>query len=325
MKILVAGSVNEYSCYEEEQLVKSVAKELKNAGHKVDDFILPYKPDALSLPDQALAYRLVDTSEAELLITIGYPACFMNHPNKICYLMETAPMLHEYWDTEYGVLGNYQYSQILVTMNNMEKKVLSEAKAVFANSALLSEDIFKRTGIKAELLLLPLLEPKEVSGKNGNGRYFVVETNLLQNSRYYEFVEQLSGLDDSEILMYIPNTDLVYSHALEEQIKRLNLNGKIRIINGEPSDSILANSLGYLQFNFNSRRIDNAVNRCMAVGAALILADDCGAALEYASGYDGARIVKFDKMVKFLNGCRLRQCNARKNGITDFVSRMVKI
>ena len=38
MKILVAGSVNEYSCYEEEQLVKAIAERLKIEGHKVDYF-----------------------------------------------------------------------------------------------------------------------------------------------------------------------------------------------------------------------------------------------------------------------------------------------
>lgn len=324
MNVLVAASVNEYSCYEEEQLTKLVAEGLKKTENKVDYFLLPYKPEALSLLDQITAYRLIDTSEAELLITIGYPACFIKHPNKISYLLETAPMFHEYWDSEYGVLGNYQYSQILITLNEIEKKSFGEAKKIICSSSLLYEDIFARTGIQAETLHMPLLETKEICKELAEGDYFVTETNLLQNSRYFELLEQLSDLQSNKLYMCVPNADPVYTHALEEQINRLKINNKLTIFYGQPSGEVLTGSLGYIHFPINSRRPDNVINRCMSLGVPLIMAEDCGAALEYSREYQGAETVPFDSFVRLLNKRKKRHYDVYKPNY-DFVNRMVGV
>lgn len=325
MKILVAGSVNEYSCYEEEQLIKFMVEELKKKGHRVDFFLLPYKADALSLLDQVLAYSLIEVNDAELLITIGYPACFIKHPNKLCYLLETAPMLHEYWNSEYGTEYNYQYSQIITALDGAEKKCFTGAKRVFCDSTLLCEDILKRTGIKPELLFLPFFEGKEVCAERIAGKYFIVETNLLQNSRYHEFLEQLPQLENQKICICIPNADPIYFHAFEEQIKRLKLCEKVVIINGSASNELLKNASGYLQFCFKSRRMDGVVSRCMALGIPVILADDCGVALEYVAGYDGVEIVCFNQIVRFLvNYHPNKHFDIHKFDIANFTEKVIE-
>lgn len=301
MNIIIVGSINSFSSYEEEQLVNNMTKELKEMGHVVDNFLLPYKPQALTILDQIFAYNLLDVSAAELLITIGYPACTISHPNKICYLLEAAPMLHEYWDTEYGILGNHQYSRILVTLNNIENNCLSEAKVVFCDSRVLCEDLNKRCGINTEYLPLPLLEPKEIYKSNElKDEYYVVETCLLQNSRYYEFLEKINGNSKIKILMFIPNADIAYINSLEKLIQSLNIIDNVEICYGQPSDNVLKKSLGYIHFCKDSRRFDNIINRCVALSVPVFAVDDCGAALDVLSEYDVKKIISFDRLADSL-------------------------
>ncbi len=327
MRILIAGSVNDYSCYEEEQLTASLAAELKNMGHTVDYILLPYKAEALSLPDQILAYRMLDVSTVELLITIGYPACFLSHPNKISYLLETAPMLHEYWDSEYGILGNYQYSQILIRLNDIEAQSFAQAKKVFCGSRLLAEDLNRRYGFTAEYQPLPLLSAKEISGEQpAEGvRYFVTETCLLQNSRYYEFLEQLARNKDMNMYFFVPNADLVYSDSLTERISELRLEDRVKVIAGEPSDSFLIKSAGYLHFPCQSRRPESSLNRCAGLGVRIFMAEDCGAGAELSEF--GASITKapFDKLCNSLSSSTKSGRSEAIASVKEFAQRVVSI
>lgn len=328
MNIMIIGSVNSFSCYEEEQLVVFLTKELKSMGHMVDNFLLPYKPQGLTVLDQIFAYNLLDVSSAELLITIGYPACTISHKNKICYLLEASPMFHEYWDTEYGILGNHQYSRILITLNEIEHKRLSEAKAVFCNSIALCEDLNKRCSITTNYLPLPLLEPKEIYGGDEPGRdYYVVETCLLQNSRYYEFLEQVKPDSNLKVLIFIPNADIAYINSIEKHIQLLGIVKNVSICYGQPSDCILKNSLGYIHFCKDSRRFDNIINRCVALDVPVFATDDCGAALDILNDYSIKKITHFNELIYSLKPLKKDRA-ANKSIITNiktFVERIISI
>ena len=201
MNILIAASINEYSSIEEKELTTALTAELKKLGHKVDWFFLPFNPDPITVLDQILYYQMLDMSAAELLITIGYPAFALQHPNKIVYLFETMPSLHEYWDTEYGIFESYQYSQVLINLNEIENKFLSSAKKVFCNSKLLADDLKKRYNFTSDVLYLPKFE-NEV--KNRANNRFITESCLLQNSRYIELLENIRGIDDLNLDIYVP-------------------------------------------------------------------------------------------------------------------------
>lgn len=294
MKILIAGSVNEYSSYEEEGIVKILAEELKRKGHTVDSFLLPYKPDPLTLPDQILAYSMLDVNTAELLITVGYPACVIEHPRKIIYLLETVPMLHEYWDTEYGVLGNRQYSDILITVNNIEQRCFNEAKRVFCASKILQNDLRSRHGLSASLLPFPVLPPKETAEvRDCKEKYFITESCLLQNSRYLEFLEILKNRPDIKVCWFIPNADKVYSESLNRTVNVLRLEEKVHIYMGSPSDSVIEKAEAYIHFPFESRRADNILKRCICKGIPIEAAADSGYGAELSKEYSNVNVVGF--------------------------------
>lgn len=300
MKILIAGSINEYSSHEEEAIVKLLTDELKHKGHTVDSFFMPYKPDPLILLDQLLAINVLDVSCAEMLITVGYPACTLEHPNKIVYLLETAPMLHEYRDTEYGILMNRQYLDILSAVNDNEKRCLSEAKKVLCGSELLRTDLRERYGIAAEVISYPVLEPKFTADADGcEGDYFLTESCLLQNSRFLEFTELLKEQPSKKVCLFVPEADPVYMGSLKRTVSVLGLEKNMLIYEGHPSDSVIEKAEAYLHFPYGSRRAENILKRCISIGTPVIAAKDSGYGAELAGIYKSVCISNFENILSY--------------------------
>lgn len=295
MKILIAGSINEYSSNEEEAIVKLLTEQLRKKGHTVDNFLLPYKPDALTLLDQILAYNMLDVGSAELLITVGYPACTINHHRKIIYLLETAPMLHEYWDSEYGILGNRQYSDILIMLREIERRCFTEAQRLICASGVLSDDLKSRYGLTAQVLEYPVLSPKETAKADDCGEgYFVTESCLLQNSRFLEFTELVKENTDVKVSFFIPSADSAYYESLSRVCQ--GLEDRIKIYSGSPSDSVLKESLGYIHFPYEARRPDNILNRCVKLGVPVTVSEDSGYGAQLSREYGNIRKAPFDSL-----------------------------
>lgn len=301
MKILIAGSINEYSSHEEEAIVKLLADELKRKEHTVDSFLMPYKPDPLILLDQILAISVLDVTGADLLITVGYPACTLDHPNKIVYLLETAPMLHEYRDTEYGILMNRQYLDILTAVNDIEKRCFSEAKRVLCGSELLCEDLRQRYGIAAETISYPVLEPKFTADATDceEKSYFLVESCLLQNSRFLEFTELLKDHPSKKVCLFVPEADPVYMESLKRTVSVLGLEKNMLIYEGHPSDSVIEKAEAYLHFPYGSRRAENILKRCISIGTPVIAAKDSGYGAELAGIYKSVCITNFENILSY--------------------------
>ena len=265
MNILIAASINEYSSIEDKELTSALTTELKKLGHKIDWFFLPFKPDPITVLDQILYYQMLDMSAAELLITIGYPAFALQHPNKIIYLFETMPSLHEYWDTEYGILGNYQYSQILINLNEIEFKFLTSAKKVFYNSKLLFDDLAKRydlTGVLGGVLYLPKFE-NEI--KNSANNRFITESCLLQNSRYIELLENIKNIDNLNLDIYVPEAHKMNYDSLKRLIVSFKLGERVsinvKVIFYTPVHLNQASKIGHPKVNYIGYAIIASVHK----------------------------------------------------------------
>lgn len=311
MKILIAASAAGTASYEE-MLAKKMYEYLKARGNTADYFLLPYKNNILNLPEQVLAYRLLDVSSADILITIGYPACFLNHPNKYIYLLETAPSIHEYWDSEYGTLGNYQYSQILISINELEAREFANAKKVFCGSKLLCQDLAKRDNIEAELLYIPELfteNQKENKLKHEKEEYYICETYLPQYSRVFEFCTQLKNEKKFKTFYYIPDADPVYFQALESQMKRCGLKEHVKLFLRHPEHTELLGSKAGLFFDYMARRPNELLMRYISQNIPIVVAEDSGYSAEIAHQYGKSMIVPFDRFCERINSGYVEESN----------------
>jgi hypothetical protein len=109
----------------------------------------------LSAVEQIFAYSLVDTTRAEALITVGYPACFVPHRDekKIIYLFDCYPEIHCGLGFK---LREHRVEERLIIAKKItfaESKVFRNAKKIFAATQELSREVSARYSITADVML----------------------------------------------------------------------------------------------------------------------------------------------------------------------------
>jgi len=283
MRILIAGSVMSNEGYEEERLVRGLEKELKK-NHTTDAFLLPFTRNFLTLPEQILACTLLDASECDMLITVGYPACMIEHNKKVAYLFDAAPHFWEYWDSQYGVLCNNQYLNIRDTVNKIDKKILSKADKVVCGSKLLSDDINKRLDIKTETMYCPAFDFDESDNENDK-KYILAESELLPLQRPEVLIEAAKKLNDYKLKLFVPNADIVYKETFEKWVCSEGLQEKIKVLYRPAGTEDYNNASAYITSDFEARRIPNSLIKAVNAEVPVFFAQDCGAETEILKGY----------------------------------------
>jgi len=279
MKILVAGSVQGDGGYEEEGLCRLLEAELRAMGHTVDCFMLPYERNILSLPEQMTAYSLLRIDNCDRLITVGYPACMLNHPHKVCYLLQMEPMLAEYWDSPYGVLANRQYSDILETVMHMNGQALHAAEKVYASSELLCDDIRKFYGLGCTPMLYPALEYEGNAPSGGEAGFILCETALLPWQRPELILEAASDDRKANIRVFVPNANEIYLDDFQELIHKSDLEGRVRLVQGRAGTAEIRASLGIFLPDYQLRRVPNIAACAVRLGKRAAVMADGGAPL----------------------------------------------
>jgi len=121
------------------------AEQLRNAliseGHEAEIVSVPFKwypPERIL--DHILAYRLLDLSESngspiDRMIGLRFPAYLISHPNKVLWILHQYRTAYDLWDTPYNDLIHYPNgAQVREAIRNIDRELIPEAKAVFANS-----------------------------------------------------------------------------------------------------------------------------------------------------------------------------------------------
>lgn len=330
MRILIAGSIQIDGGYEEEALVKSIAKYLKDHKHMVDTFMLPYVRDMLSLPDQIAAYQMLDISNIDLLITVGYPACVLQHHNKIIYLFETAPMLNEYWDSEYGVLASQQYSRLLHSVSYCEEKVFKEAKKIVCNSELLSNDITRKYMINTSTQYCPNIFDT-VEGKFDLRKdYYVCETSLMPYHRMELLLDTLRKEPTENLVIYIPRANSIYHETLLMQIEDRNLSDRVFVFKSIAPNDVLKNAKAFITTDYQVRKISAGVIRSVSLNTNIIACEDSGAIAEFINLHKCGIVKKADPVslssgISAINSFKKQVTTSEINDVNNFMRGLTTI
>ena len=114
---------------------------LREAGHEAEILAIPFKwypPEKIL--DHILACRLLDASEVagtrvDRLIGLRFPAYLIPHANKVLWILHQHRTAYELWDHALSDLVYYPNgSQVRDAIEYADRKLIPEARAVFANS-----------------------------------------------------------------------------------------------------------------------------------------------------------------------------------------------
>ena len=197
-KILICGTQVPFVRGGAEKLVDTLAAKLKEQGHTVDTVMIPFQwyPKE-NILRTALAWRLLDIKESahnpvDLVIATKFPSYFVQHPNKVVWLVHQHRGSFDHYTTPYSPFQNSPADNVLRdNIMKYEKRFLSEAKALFAISGNVAGRMEKYLGLQAEPLYPPLYHAERYyTGKRGD--YILSVSRLEADKRVDTLVKAIA-------------------------------------------------------------------------------------------------------------------------------------
>ena len=294
MRVLVAGCFSPFSGREEIHWINAIVEGLRDKKIEVDMYMLPFVQNPLLLPEQMMALRLMDTEErSDLLLTIGYPAFVFKHSHKRVLLFSLASCLHEWFDSEYGVLSTPQYQRIRRAVIDAERICLSEAERIFCASRTLATRINEDFNIQTDALILDdcLCEYEHTQMLN-NSSWVVCESTLEQADRMDLLLYSVVKSNLAWVLyIFCPSASDVYYQAMHRRIERLGLKERVFLINGCLSPEVLRDASAYVAIPFATSRIPESAIRAVKSNVPIITTSDSDALLEITENEQNGLVV----------------------------------
>jgi glycosyltransferase involved in cell wall biosynthesis len=283
MRVIIAGSASPFTEREEMHWLRALEKKLLKTQNKVDSFMLPSVNNPLLIPDQMMAYRLIDIENyCDILITIGYPAFVLKHSHKRVLLFSLASSFHDWFDTEYGVLSTPQYQRIRSTVFDAEKRCLAEAEKITCASSTLAAFIRTEYKLKCDGMVLDDDEDhKENSSSLGPGEWIACESTLEPYDRVDLLLNAVClSIGQWKLAIFVPSSSSVYRTALQRRIERLALKERVLIVDGEISSESLKKVYALVSIPFASTRIPESLLRARSLNVPVVTTTDSAAVLE---------------------------------------------
>ncbi len=135
---------------------------IRAAGHEAETIAIPFKwypPEKIL--DHMLACRLLDVTEVagtivDTVIGLKFPAYFIPHPNKVLWILHQHRTAYELWDHPLSDLIYYPNgSQIRDAIREADRRLLPEARAIYANSRNVATRLKTYCGIDSTPLYHP--------------------------------------------------------------------------------------------------------------------------------------------------------------------------
>jgi glycosyltransferase involved in cell wall biosynthesis len=236
MKIVIATVKIPFLWGGAEYLAKDLQINLEKAGHQAEIVALPFKwkpPERI--PEHMLAYRLFDLVEncgeyTDMLIGLKFPAYYLQHPNKVLWILHQQKQAYEQWGTKYCDLPyTPSGSRIREAILKADNTYLPEAKKIFTISNTVSSRLYRNNNIISS----PLYPPCP-----GLDNYYCTayENYVLFISRFTEVKRQHLAVEamrhvKSSVKLYMAGLPdaLEYVDDLKKAISEYKLEEKIKL------------------------------------------------------------------------------------------------
>jgi glycosyltransferase involved in cell wall biosynthesis len=233
MKIVIASSFVPFVHGGGRFIVDWLEIKLREYGHQVERFYLPFIDRPEDLFDQILAFRLIDIGSAcDRLIAIRPPAHVLPHPNKVLWFIHHIRCLYDLWDSPYRfVPDNASGRAVRSAMIDLDTRTIREAKRVFTNSQVVASRLQHFNGIAAKPLYPPILAPERFR-HDQYGDEIVVICRIELHKRQLLLVQAMRHVK-TPVKLRLCGTSMspTYLDEIEATIGRYQLQSRINFEN----------------------------------------------------------------------------------------------
>lgn len=241
-RILVCGVQTLYVRGGAEQLVDTLAEQLRTHGHQVDVVNLPYTDVPRSqvllgfLAWRALNLKLIHGQAVDLLICTKYPSYAAHHPNKVVWLTHQHRQAYDLYGTVYSDMHSRPDGMLFARLvRGLDGWGLKEARQLYTISKNTATRLLRYNGLHAEHLYPP---PKLAPYLRCDGYGdFVLAVGRFEPIKRFDLI--LKALAQTRCgLRCVLVGDGMGRTELERLAEQLDLGGRVQFL-GQVDDATL--------------------------------------------------------------------------------------
>jgi len=267
-------------------IVGSLVDQLTRRGHKAEAILFPLRSYWRDLPEQTLALRCFDLSEAsgeriDRLITIRYPSFALRHPNKIAWFIHHHRGAYDLWGTEYqDIPNNLEGSRFRENLIRSDTMYLSECRKIYTNSRIVAKRLREFNHIEPDGILYPPLPNPELFYSGDYGDYFIYSSRLVPIKRQVLAIEAMRYVKSDFRLVLVGKADTdAYWKEIQSLLRRHRLEGKVELtgwISEQDKARLTANAFAALYIAFNEDSYGYSTLEAFHSSRAVITCRDSG-------------------------------------------------
>ena len=287
-RIVICATQVPFSHGGAEMLVDSLRDELKARDFEVDVAAIPFHwPTRVELLKGSLAWRLVNLEEAggkriDRVIATRFPSYLVRHPNKVVWLIHQLRQAYDLLGTRYSDFTDRQPrdAKVLEMIRAMDRRTLSEARAVYTISGNVADRLRRNNQVAAEVLYPPpKLDPLYHPGPSGD---YVFTVGRLDPLKRFDLLVRAMKHTETPVRCRIAGTG-PERDALSDLIARLGLQEKVELLGWVEDRDVVehyANCLGVYYAPYDEDYGYVTVEACKAAKPVVTTAD-AGGVLEF--------------------------------------------
>ena len=214
---------------------QQLCQALRARGHEAEVIAIPFKwypPEQIL--DHLLACRLLDLTESngkriDRVIGLKFPAYHVKHPDKVLWILHQHRTAFDLWDSPDADLAYYpEGGRIRKAVVHLEKQLLPEARALFANS----RNVASRLKRFCDLDAHPLYHPPQNADAFHGGEaddFLFYPSRICPLKRQSLVLEALAQTRQPVRIRFAGKPDTPeYAHEMEQLARRLGVEKRVQ-------------------------------------------------------------------------------------------------
>jgi len=174
---------------------------LREQGHEAEIVAVPFQSQPLPrILDQMLVCRLLDLAQCggigiDRVIGLRFPAYLVNHPNKVIWVLHQHRSAYDLWGHPFGDMHICpEGAQVRAAIEAADRRLLPQAKAVYANSGNVSKRLKHFCDVDSQPLYHPPRDAEKFTCAAAED-YFFFPSRLDRTKRQELVLEALAQTD----------------------------------------------------------------------------------------------------------------------------------
>ena len=262
MKIAIINNYVPFVYGGAEFLADSLLDKLREYGHEAIFVKIPFvwNPPQKIL-ENILLNRLIQLNQdvyklkIDRVIALKFPVYYVQHPNKVLWLLHQFRQVYDLWGTPYGMEPTPENLSIREAIIRADNLYLREAKRIYTNSKVVSGRLKRFNDIDSQVLYPPLMDSEKFhTGPYGD--YIFYPSRIVSGKRQQDAIESMQYVKSGVRLVIAGHSESgEWLQRLEALVREKGLKQKVTIlgrwISQEEKVELFANALGTIYIPYD--------------------------------------------------------------------------